>query len=415
MGSTLHQLSRPSCKPTERGALTASSSGVPPGTLKLAGLNSLCFLSFAIITPVLDKLIRGPFDLGNEGTARFMAVHGVATLIFGLLAGVLSDKLGRRVPLIVIGLIGSGITTTLIPHIGHFPSLLALRFIDGMFGAVALGLILTRALDLADEGNRNRTMGVMSIAIAGGFIMAPVLTGLLGQRSLTALFAIAGGSLILGGLWMAGDLGSAEQITRGQRGFRSSIRALTDRPRLLIPIAFAFIDKFTFGTLAHLTALAVKDLFGRETLASSLILLGFWIAFSLTCIPGGRICDRFGSLRTLVAGSALYGAALITLGWTGLTGFAVVMTLAGAFCAIQYVPSIALVGEFADPARRGLSMGVWNMSGSMGIVAGMIISGKLSTFSYALAFGVAGGLEILAALAGLLALAALNRPSPIRY
>ncbi len=393
--------------------MTASSPRIPPGTLKLAALNSLCFLSFAIITPVLDKLIREPFNLGNEGTAMFMAVHGVATLIFGVLAGALSDKIGRRVNLIVIGLIGSGLTTTLIPHIGHFPSLLALRFIDGMFGSVALGLLLTRALDMAGEANRNRTMGTMSIAIAAGFIIAPILTGLLGQRHLTALFAIAGAMLILGGFWMMADLGSAERITRSDHSLRSSIRVLSARPSLLIPIAFAFFDKFTFGTLAHLTALAVKDLFGHETRASSLILLGFWIAFLLACVPVSRICDRFGSLRTLVIGSALYGAALIALGWTGLAGFAVVMILAGVFCAVQYVPSIALVGEFADPAQRGFSMGVWNMSGSIGIVVGIILSGKLSTISYALAYGVAGGLEIGVALAGLISLAAFKRARPI--
>ena len=387
-------------------------SRIPPGTLKLALLNTLCFVSFAVITPVLDILIRQPFGLGSGGTARFMAVHGVAMLICGAGAGLWSDKLGRRVPLIVIGLIGSGVTTALIPHVHHFPTLLLVRFLDGCFGAFSLGLIITRALDLAGKENRNRTMGVMSIAISAGFIIAPILTGLLAHRSLPILFGLVGALLVLGGLWMIADLPQAESFTAFRGNLRQVVHTFRVRPRLALPIVFAFVDKFTFGTLAHLTALAVKDLHGKETIASSLILLGFWVAFAPSCLLASRLCDRFGSLATLLAGSAIYGACLMGLGTFNFTGFFGMMTLAGGFCAIQYVPSMALVGEIADPSQRGISMGVWNTAGSIGIVAGIVVSGKLSSTSYALAYGVTGGLEIVCVLLTLAVIFALGRRKP---
>lgn len=380
---------------------------LPPGIFKLLVLNTLCFVSFAIITPVLDELIRVPFGVDNSGTGKFMAVHGVASLIFGVAAGVFSDRLGRRVPLIALGLIGSGVTTALIPRIGHFPTLLAVRFADGVFGAFSLGLIITRALDLCGPANRNRTMGVLSISIAAGFVLAPVLTGIflhkevvarLGGGSLKLLFGLVGGALVAGGLWMLAELRATESVTPSAGGPLTFVRALIARPKLIIPVSFAFVDKFTFGTLGHLTALTVADLHGGDAFTSSAILLGFWLAFSLVCVPGGKLCDRFGALPMLIAGSLLYGTCMATLGVTGLGGFAALMALAGVFCAIQYVPSVALVGEIAAPTGRGASMGIWNMAGSLGVVFGMVMSGRLSGISYALAYGVAGGLEITAAL-----------------
>lgn len=383
------------------------STAPPRGVFKLVILNTLCFVSFAIITPVLDDLIRVPFGVDNSGTAKFMAVHGVASLLFGVAAGILTDRLGRRVPFIVAGLIGSGITTALIPRITDFPLLLGVRFLDGVFGAFSLGLIITRALDLCGPANRNRTMGLLSISIAGGFVLAPLLTGFfrhervvaaLGDESLKLLFGLVGAALVAGGLWMASEIRNDEAITRSTGGPRMLLRAFAARPRLIIPVSFAFVDKFTFGTLGHLTALAVADLHGGDAFTSSAILLGFWLTFSAVCVPGARLCDRFGSLPTLIAGSLCYGVCMAALGMTGLVGFGALMALAGVFCAIQYVPSVTLVGEIAGPDQRGASMGLWNMAGSLGVVFGMVMSGKLSTVSYALAYGVAGGLEIAAAL-----------------
>lgn len=372
---------------------------LPAGIWKLTLLSGLCFVSFAIITPVLDELVRDRFGIRNNATTQFMAIHGIASWIFGIAAGVLSDRLGRRVPLIALGLVGSGVTLAAIPLIDDFTVLLVVRFCEGVFGAFALGLIMTRAIDLCGDANRSRTMGTMSIGIAGGFVSAQLMTAALAPISLSLLFALVGGALVLGGVWMMRDLGRSEDIQRLAGGGRAIFRALASNPRIALPLSFSFVDKFTFGTLAHMTSLAIKDQFGLGTQASALVLLGFWVAFSMFCLPGSRLNERFGSRKTLVFGSALYGICIMGLGVQSLPAFAVLMALSGAFCAIQYIPSITLVGEIAGPSLRGVSMGAWNTAGSMGVVAGLVLSGKLSEGgNYAMAYGVAGGLELAAAL-----------------
>lgn len=381
--------------------MSETNQKTPPGILKLAAISAVCFASIGIITPVLDPLVRGKFGLGNSETAQFMGINGASSMLFGIIAGILSDRWGRRVPLIIFGLIGSGLATIAIPFIPNFNALLVLRFFDGIANAFCVGLLITRAFDLAGREGRSRAMAFMSISISVGFIIAPILTGTIGTRSLEWLFSIVGVALILGGLAMISDLRSVEHVERLGGGGREIFRAFYSTPRLAIPVLFSFVEKFTFGTLAHLTSLMVKDAHGLGTRESSAVILGFWILFSVSCLPGGKLASRIGSLPVLIIGAALYGSCFALMGVVPFWGFAALMAISGAFCALQYVPSVALVGEIAEPTKLGISMGVWNVAGSLGIVMGMVVSGKLSAHSYALAYGVAGGMELVCAAIGL--------------
>jgi MFS family permease len=162
-----------------------------------------------------------------------------------------------------------------------------------------------------------------------------------------------------------------------------------------VPIGFAFVDRFTFGAIGQLTALALADVYGVGARGSSLILLGFWTAFILGCVPAGRATRRFGSRRVLLMGSAAYGLSFLAMGSASLGAFALAMVAAGLFCAFQYVPTMARVAELADPRLRGASMGVWSTAGSLGLVTGMSVTARLIPAGYDVAYAVAGGLELV--------------------
>lgn len=389
--------------------MTHQPARLPSGVIKLMALNTLCFISFAIVTPVLGRLVREPFGLDNKGVALFMIAHSLAHLTLGLAVGWLSDRLGRRIPLIVVGLLGSSVTCTSLPLIGSFKILLVAHFLEGVFNTIALGSIISRAVDLAGPENRPRTMAFMSISISASFIIAPILTGTLGERSLPLMFAVAGGALALGGLWMAMELGKPESLGKSEPGLRPIIQAISHTPRLWVSLMYGFVDKFSFATLAKLTGLAVEDRHSEEAErllgwshveASSAILLAFWIAFTALCMPSGRICARFGALRPLAVSSVLYGAGFAALGVVGLPGFTALMAICGGLCALKYVPSIALLGEIAPPTQRAICVGAFNVAGSLGMFIAFPIIGALSDRSYGAAYALAGTLEIAAGLLG---------------
>lgn len=358
----------------------------------LAFIAALTFVSFSIVPPVLDALVRARFGDGGA-TAQFMGVHGVAALIFGLVGGFVADRAFGNLRTLGLALLGSGAATALLPQIDHFGLLLVVRFVDGACGSMALVLVLTRALRGAKREQRARNMAIVSTSIAAGFLAAPALVWLLLPIGLGALFAGVGAALIVTGMWVlvAPVPPSGTRRANPHGGWWQHLRR---RKQAVVPIAFAFVDRYSFGTLAHLTSLILMDQWRKSAAWSSASLLLFWLAFLGMCFAAGRSCRRHGSMATLLWGSALYGVSLVLLGLGSLSLFFVAMVLAGGFCALQYVPSMALVGDCIAEEHRGAVMGLWHLSGSIGMVLGLSLSGVLSQISYALAYGVAGALEV---------------------
>jgi DHA1 family tetracycline resistance protein-like MFS transporter len=53
--------------------------------------------------------------------------------------------------------------------------------------------------------------------------------------------------------------------------------------------------------------------------------------------------------------------------------------------ALMYPSSAALAGDLADPAKRGIAMGGFNLFGSLGFAVGPFIGGVIAENNYSLA------------------------------
>lgn len=374
------------------------------GIMHLAAVIAVLFASMAVMTPVLDVLVREPFGLGNRGVRDFMTIGSAAGLFFGIIAGWWSDRLGRRVPLILAALVGSGLLTALFPQIPSFKLLLGIRFMESIFSAFAVTLLFSRGLDLAPEGKRGATMALLSMALPVGYMLGPGLAALLGRDQIGVLFAIIGGALVLSGLTFIPQLKQPEQIVRDDdpRGM-AGLAVLLRAPKLLLPMAFGFVDKFTFGTFAILTGLVIEDRFGLDSVKWTVIPLGlYWFFFFVLCPVAGRWCDRQSPVIPMLIGSLLYGLAMMSLGVVPLAGFIILMGVCGMLTAIMYVPTMVLVGKYAPADARASAMGIFNTVGTVGLIAGLVTSGTLSAREvaspYALSYLVAGGAEVLLVL-----------------
>lgn len=383
---------------------TCSEQELPRGPLArvAVGVASI-FISMAIVSPVLDDLVRQPFSLGNSEASWFLKMHSLPQLLlFGLLFGILSDKWARRVPLIVAGLIGTGLTTMAVPWIGSYSVLLWVRFADGLLGLMALGLLMTRAVDLAPEGQRARVLGLMAAAIPIGYLAGNGLAGVLGGERLGLLFFLGGVCVLVAGALLIVDTRRPESLRADAAPIRS-LAALRGTLRLWPAYVFGFVDKFTFAGFALLTAPLLADRFGVTDTAAwaSAALAGFWIAFMAMSPLAGCWSQRFGPLPLLTAGSAAYGMALFALGTVDSAwAFATLMSVCGVLTALQFTPNLALVGYRAAESERATAMQAFHISGSYGMVAGFAVLGILSTHGYGGAFAVAGGIEILCAILG---------------
>jgi MFS family permease len=78
------------------------------------------------------------------------------------------------------------------------------------------------------------------------------------------------------------------------------------------------------------------------------------------------------------------------------------MFVVGVLGAVMSPATLALVTDLAGAGERGVAMGGFNVFGSLGFLAGVVVGGSVAgAYGYPAAFLVAGGLEIAVALVAL--------------
>jgi len=102
-----------------------------------------------------------------------------------------------------------------------------------------------------------------------------------------------------------------------------------------------------------------------------------------------------------VLGSIAYGIVTIGVGVAPVYPVAAaLMVLVGVCGALMAPATMALVTDLVEPEARGAAMGLFNVFGSLGFLAGFLIGGSATDlFGYTPAFLAVGGLELAIALA----------------
>lgn len=367
---------------------------LPSLLLLLAMFNSTLIVA-GLREFVIDKLGGTPRDAG-----LFFSIEMLAYILFAPLVGLLSDRLGRRKPFVVLGFFASAPLYLSYGAVSNLTTLFALRFVQGAITVMAVSILMAAVLDQPDATRRGRYMGLMGGALILGISIGIPVGGYVSRHLGPTAPLELGGVLFLGSglasLWLREARGVRPQVPLGE------IRAaLAARPRLLVPLAFHFVDRYTVGFFVvlfplHLAALGVDDpaLRGRYL---ALFLLPFALLQPLT----GRLTERLGPTPPLVLGSALYGVLLAFVGYAGLHELWFVMTGLGVLAAVMFPPCIVLTAQLSDARTRGSAMGGFNLAGSLGFAIGPLAGAAFFEAGGAgAAFVSSGVLELLTALAG---------------
>ncbi|WP_101297814.1 MFS transporter [Halegenticoccus soli] len=341
----------------------------------------------------------------------FLVAEFAAFVVCAGLWGALSDAVGRRVPLIVVGAVGGAagyLSIAAAPSFGlSFGAVLALRAVGGALTIGAFSLAVTMLMDLA--GGHGRNMGAAGIAIGLGAALGAIAGGrLTAVDPLAPLYAAA--ALLC--LVAAAAATVEDRAPDGRRvGVGAVLSRLADRPALSVPYAFGFIDRLTAGFFALVGVYYFRDAFGLDAAAAGSVLALFFFPFALLQYPMGVLSDRIGRFLPVVAGSALYGASIVAVGAAPALELAAgLMVLVGVFGALVAPATMALVTDLADPGERGAAMGGFNVFGSLGFLTGFLVGGTVAdAHGYLPAFVVVGLLEVAIAA---LALRAVRRIAP---
>ena len=146
-------------------------------------------LIIPVVPGLIKELIQGSVSDSSIYSGWLAFSYAVMQFIFAPLLGNLSDRYGRR-PILLISLFGLGIDyifLAIAPSIGW---LFLGRIIAGLGGA-SFTTATAYIADISTTQNRAQNFGMVGAAFGVGFILGPVIGGLLGQFGLRVPFMVA--------------------------------------------------------------------------------------------------------------------------------------------------------------------------------------------------------------------------------
>ncbi len=378
--------------------------------IALAAVVFAVLLAQVLLYPGIDTLVTAlGADTTLDASMWFLAAEFGAFVLFAGIWGAVSDATGRRVPFIVAGALAGAAGYALLAVLPQviappFLAVLGLRTLQGAATIGAFSLSVTMLMDL--EGGHGRNMGAAGIAIGGGTALGAPLGGQLYEIGpFVPLFA-ASALLVVVGLLAARVTDRAPDEHRGRLGaIRETVR---ETPAILVPCAFGFVDRLTAGFFALVGTLYFRDVFALSPGRTGLLLALFFAPFALFQYPFGVLSDRIGRTIPVLAGSTLYGLAVMGVGLAPTVALAGAgMIVVGVIGALMAPATMALITDLAADDRRGVAMAAFNAVGSLGFLTGVLVGGTVADeYGYLSAFLTVGGMEV--------AVAALAVPAFIR-
>jgi len=398
---------------------------VPAGTI--VGLGTLALLTLVPVTlpvPVLRELVLERFSVSELATSTFMSINMIGAIIAAPLAGALSDRFGRRRPFVVGALLIDALCFWALTLPVSFPVFMMVRFVEGCAHIFALSLVLAHASAVASDRQRGRVMGMVGAGLLLGVALGAPLGGVLGRLGPLAVLHTGIVILLLTAAFAAAVLRGSPRTAGPERpGLREIVATLRDRPLVVVPLVYAFVDRFTVGFFTTTFSLYLKRIHDVSPAQVGMLLGAFMLPFALLSYPFGRLSERVSPVRMLAGGSLGYGVATMTLGGWPVAGLPVLMLSLGILAAVMFVPSLLLVVDSSDPRARATVLGAFNAAGALGFIVGPLVAGGISQWvasshgwqtGYSTAFVVAGLSEVLCVVATipwLRRLSALRRES----
>jgi multidrug resistance protein len=333
-------------------------------------------VAYSVAVPVLPDLSR---KLGASPTliGLLFASFGVTLLIVSMPMGAVSDRIGRKGPM-VGGLVALAAATTLFAFANSLPWLFAARLVQGAADAVTWVVGFALLADLYDRDERGRVMGLVMAGTNFAFMFGPSIGGWLyesGGMRLPFLFvaalALAGAAAFL---WF--------EIPHSRVPHDPvPIGAVLRVPAVAACAAAVVAASATIAMLEPVLPLFLTARIGIGPARVGLI-FGIGAVASTALHPiYGRLVNRFGARRLTMIALVLVACVLPLLSFaTSFRSAIGLYVLSTSAVALVITPSLAYMAEATASAgvgSFGVGYGLYNMAWGAGLLSGPAIGGFL--------------------------------------
>lgn len=364
----------------------------------------LCIVAFfamaggALLAPVLPEMV-GPLATTTQNVALLLSVFTISTAFFTLVIGHFTDRVNRKrilVPCLAI----YGLTGLVSFFITDFPSLLALRFLQGIGVAGMTTLAMLVIGDVYTGLDRVAAMSKISITFALGSVFAPVIGGglaLLGWNYAFLFYALSLPFAVLVILFLPETRVPA--ATDHHNGMVEALRCLRELP-ILYTIFLGFSIFFMLFAMMIYVPFMLKGTFGYASGASGLMLAVPGIMCILFAPWVKPLAGKYSLPRVIVAGFIGVGLSMLLLACAqSVAAVALLLLLFGAGLILAQTAIDVQIIQISPSASRGGVISIHSCMKYVGQSAAPLVLGIILVFfGLDAVFVVAGVLGLLIAL-----------------
>ena len=380
---------------------------LPKGVVALGLVSLTLDLSSEMIHSLLPVFLVTVLGASAMAVGTIEGIAEATASIAKVFSGVISDWVGRRKPLVLIGYGMAALTKPLFPLATGVTAVLAARFLDrigkGIRGAPRDALIA----DLTPEAQRGAAYGLrQAMDTVGAFAGPLVAMGLMAAShdDFRLVFWVAVLPAVICVLLIAFGVEEPEATRPAAKAKfpigRASLAQLTSRFWRVV----AFAAVLTLARFSEAFLLLRAEGVGLAPTWVPMILIVMNVVYAASAYPCGKFSDNGGHRTLLVWGVVFLIAADLTLAlaanvWAVGLGAAIWGLHMGATQGLLS----ALVADAAPADLRGTAFGVFNLMSGAALLAASVIAGGLWTWVGPAMTFYAGAAFSLIALAGLVA------------
>jgi DHA1 family tetracycline resistance protein-like MFS transporter len=343
----------------------------------------LAVLGFGLLIPVLPEMVRkfrgDDFSAGSHSYGVLVSVYAFMQFFGSPILGSLSDRFGRR-KVILIALAGSSIDFAVM---ALAPNLTVL-FVARMLGGLTAGVLSTANAYVADvtpPEKRAQGFGMIGAAFGLGFIIGPLIGGLLGHVDLRLPFWAAASCSALN--WLYGCFVLPESLApENRRAFSwkraNPVGALVALKRF--PAVLGLAESYFILTLAQMMLFSIWVLYtgyryqwSPREVGLSLTLVGV-VSALVQAVLAKRIIGRIGDVRGVILGLLLSVTAQLLYGLATQGWMIYAIILLGSCAGIAGPAMKIYITKHVPPNEQGAVQGVYSGLASLAGIPGPLIA-----------------------------------------
>lgn len=339
-------------------------------------------MGIGLILPVMPELIN---EVRAETIADaalwgglLSAVFAVMQFLFSPALGNLSDRFGRR-PVLLVSLAVMAFDYVLMAVAGSIWLLLFGRVIGGITAATHATASAFMA-DISPREKKAQNFGLISAAFGAGFVLGPVLGGLLGELDARAPFwaaaALSAGNFLFGYFILPETVTDENKRPFSWRranplGAFRNIASLQNLSALMVVYFFYQVSNMVYPAVWSYYTIANFG-WSEAMIGASLAVYGISIAItqSLLIKP---IISGLGERRTVYFGLLYNAFTLTVIGFISDGWLLLALTPLAAFGAVVAPALQAVMSGRADDNQQGELQGVLGSINSIGMIMAPVV------------------------------------------